>query len=86
LNWALAGFVKLPAEFKETGDFKLTDTQDGRVNSFPAEIDSLRIFVKERSQHPCKRSDVLLLPKHNPKTINGIIFSFRPNPVIRVRL
>ena len=46
MNWALAGFVKLPAEFKETGDFKLTDTQDERVNSFPAESDSQRIFVK----------------------------------------
>ncbi len=48
LRWALAGFVKLQAEFAEIGDFKLTDAQRGRVESLLAESDSLRLFVKER--------------------------------------
>jgi P4 family phage/plasmid primase-like protien len=46
LRWALAGFVKLQAEFAEIGDFKLTDAQRGRVDSLLAESDSLRLFVK----------------------------------------
>ena len=50
LRWALAGFVKLQAEFAEIGDFKLTDAQRGRVDSLLAESDSLRLFVRERLQ------------------------------------
>jgi phage/plasmid-associated DNA primase len=48
LRWAMAGFVKLQAEFAELGDFKLTAAQRGRVDSLLAESDSLRLFVKER--------------------------------------
>lgn len=50
LRWALAGFVKLQAEFAERGDFALTDAQRGRVDSLLAESDSLRLFVKERME------------------------------------
>ena len=50
LRWALAGFVKLQAEFAEIGDFSLTDAQRGRVDSLLAESDSLRLFVKERME------------------------------------
>jgi P4 family phage/plasmid primase-like protien len=50
LRWALAGFVKLQAEFAEIGDFNLTDAQRGRVDSLLAESDSLRLFVKERME------------------------------------
>jgi P4 family phage/plasmid primase-like protien len=50
LRWAMAGFVKLQAEFAEIGDFKLTEAQRGRVDSLLAESDSLRLFVKERLQ------------------------------------
>jgi len=46
-RWAMAGFVKLQAEFAEIGDFKLTDAQRGRVDSLLAESDSLRLFVRE---------------------------------------
>jgi phage/plasmid-associated DNA primase len=48
LRWALAGFVKLQAEFAATGDFALTDAQRERVDSLLAESDSLRLFVRER--------------------------------------
>jgi phage/plasmid-associated DNA primase len=48
LRWALAGFVRLQAEFAERGDFKLTDLQRGRIDSLLAESDSLRLFVKQR--------------------------------------
>ena len=48
LRWALAGFVKLQAEFAERGDFALTDAQRGRIDSLLAESDSLRLFVKQR--------------------------------------
>lgn len=48
LRWAMAGFVKLQAEFAEIGDFKLSNAQRGRVDSLLAESDSLRLFVKER--------------------------------------
>ena len=48
LRWAMAGFVKLQAEFAESGDFELTDAQRGRVDSLLAESDSLRLFVKQR--------------------------------------
>jgi len=48
LRWALAGFVKLQAEFAERGDFALTDGQRGRIDSLLAESDSLRLFVKQR--------------------------------------
>ena len=48
LRWALAGFVKLQAEFVERGDFVLTDAQRNRVDSLLAESDSLRLFVRER--------------------------------------
>jgi P4 family phage/plasmid primase-like protien len=47
LRWALAGFVKLQAEFADTGDFRLSEAQSGRINSLLAESDSLRLFVKE---------------------------------------
>ncbi len=50
LRWALAGFVKLQAEFAELGDFRLSDGQRGRIDSLLAESDSLRLFVKERLQ------------------------------------
>ena len=50
LRWALAGFVKLQAEFAERGDFLLTDAQRGRVDSLLAESDSLRLFVKGRME------------------------------------
>ncbi|HOX59059.1 MAG TPA: bifunctional DNA primase/polymerase [Candidatus Paceibacterota bacterium] len=48
LRWALAGFVRLQAEFAEIGDFRLTDVQRGRIDSLLAESDSLRLFVKQR--------------------------------------
>ena len=48
LRWALAGFVKLQAEFAQRGDFVLTEIQRGRVDSLLAESDSLRIFVNQR--------------------------------------
>jgi P4 family phage/plasmid primase-like protien len=48
LRWALAGFVKLQAEFAATGDFALTTKQRERVDSLLAESDSLRIFVNQR--------------------------------------
>jgi P4 family phage/plasmid primase-like protien len=47
LRWALAGFVKLQAEFAEVGDFILSDGQQERVDSLLAESDSLRLFVRE---------------------------------------
>ena len=47
LRWALAGFVKLQAEFRELGDFALTGTQKGRIDSLLAESESLRLFVRE---------------------------------------
>ena len=50
LRWALAGFVKLQAEFAATGDFALSEKQRGRVDSLLAESDSLRLFVRERLQ------------------------------------
>lgn len=50
LRWALAGFVKLQAEFAERGDFMLTDMQRERVDSLLAESDSLRLFVRERME------------------------------------
>lgn len=50
LRWALAGFVKLQAEFAQIGDFALTDPQRGRIDSLLAESDSLRLFVKERME------------------------------------
>lgn len=50
LRWALAGFVKLQAEFAARGDFALTEAQRGRVDSLMAESDSLRLFVRERMQ------------------------------------
>ena len=46
LRWALAGFVKLQAEFAQTGDFLLSDGQRERVDSLLAESESLRLFVK----------------------------------------
>jgi P4 family phage/plasmid primase-like protien len=49
-RWALAGFVKLQAEFADTGDFALTDKQRERVDSLLAESDSLRCFIRERLQ------------------------------------
>ncbi len=48
LRWAMAGFVKLQTEFNQFGDFALTETQRGRIDSLLAESDSLRLFVKER--------------------------------------
>ena len=48
LRWALAGFVKLQAEFANRGDFELTATQRQRVDSLLAESESLRLFVRER--------------------------------------
>jgi phage/plasmid-associated DNA primase len=50
LRWALAGFVKLQAEFAATGDFALSEKQRGRVDSLLAESDSLRCFLRERLQ------------------------------------
>jgi len=50
LRWALAGFVKLQAEFNEVGDFALTDAQRGRIDSLLAESDSLQIFVAQRME------------------------------------
>jgi P4 family phage/plasmid primase-like protien len=50
LRWALAGFVKLQAEFAATGDFALTKKQVDRVDSLLAESDSLRFFMRERLQ------------------------------------
>lgn len=48
LLWALAGFVKLQEEFKTIGDFVLTESQKGRIDSLLAESDSLKVFVTER--------------------------------------
>ena len=48
LRWALAGFVKLQAEFATTGDFALTAKQRERVDSLLAESDSLRNFLQAR--------------------------------------
>ena len=50
LRWALAGFVKLQAEFATGGDFVLSDKQRERVDSLLAESDSLRCFARERLQ------------------------------------
>ncbi len=47
LRWAMAGFVKLQAEFAELGDFGLSDAQRGRIESLLAESDSLRLFVRQ---------------------------------------
>ncbi len=57
LRWALAGFVKLQAEFAERGDFVLTESQRERVNSLLAESESLKLFVKERLER-CEGEDV----------------------------
>ena len=46
LRWALAGFVKLMGEFKESGDFMLSDAQRTRVDALLDESDSLRRFVE----------------------------------------
>ncbi len=40
--------MKLQAEFKEHGDFALTDGQRARIDTLLAESDSLRLFVRER--------------------------------------
>jgi P4 family phage/plasmid primase-like protien len=48
LNWAIAGFVKLMAEFERDGDFVLSDAQRERIDSLLAESESLRIFVEQR--------------------------------------
>jgi phage/plasmid-associated DNA primase len=48
LRWAMAGFVKLQAEFADVGDFVLSDAQRERVDSLLAESDSLRLFVRAR--------------------------------------
>jgi len=48
LRWAMAGFVKLQEEFRERGDFVLTEAQRRRIDSLLAESDSLRLFVKAR--------------------------------------
>lgn len=48
LRWAMAGFVKLQAEFAKCGDFVLSEKQRGRIDSLLAESDSLRIFVREQ--------------------------------------
>jgi P4 family phage/plasmid primase-like protien len=48
LRWAMAGFVKLQAEFADKGDFALSDAQRARIDSLLAESDSLRLFVRER--------------------------------------
>jgi phage/plasmid-associated DNA primase len=50
LRWALAGFVKLQAEFKEIGDFLLTDAQKERVNSLLAESESLGVRRNARGK------------------------------------
>ncbi|MEI7732746.1 MAG: DUF5906 domain-containing protein [Verrucomicrobiota bacterium] len=47
LRWALAGFVKLQSEFKEIGDFTLTESQRGRIDSLLAESESLKLFARE---------------------------------------
>ncbi len=57
LRWALAGFVKLQAEFAERGDFILTEAQRERINSLLAESESLKLFVKERLER-CEGEDV----------------------------
>lgn len=48
LLWAMSGFAKLQTEFQERGDFALTKSQRGRIDSLLAESDSLRLFVKAR--------------------------------------
>jgi len=47
LRWGLAGFLKLQGEFKATGDFALTPSQQARIDSLLAESDSIRLFVRE---------------------------------------
>lgn len=46
LNWALVGADKLLREIRETGDFVLSDSQRGRVDSLLSESESLRLFVE----------------------------------------
>jgi P4 family phage/plasmid primase-like protien len=48
LRWAMAGFVKLQEEFRQCGDFKLSDSQRERIDALLAESESLRVFLRER--------------------------------------
>jgi len=57
LRWAMVGFSKLQAQFKQYGDFLLTEAQLKRIDSLLAESDSLRLFVQAQlERHEC--SDV----------------------------
>ncbi len=48
LNWALEGLALLLADVAEIGDIRLTERQQGLVDSLLAESDSLRVFLSER--------------------------------------
>lgn len=48
LNWALEGLALLLADVAEIGDVRLTERQQGIVDSLLAESDSLRVFLRER--------------------------------------
>jgi P4 family phage/plasmid primase-like protien len=47
LRWALDGFKIALKEFSETGDFKLTNEQQGRVDNLLAESDSVNWFLRD---------------------------------------
>jgi phage/plasmid-associated DNA primase len=48
LNWALEGLALLLRDVDEIGDVRLTERQQGLVDSLLAESDSLRVFLGER--------------------------------------
>jgi len=48
LNWALEGLMLLLADVDAIGDVRLTERQQGLVDSLLAESDSLRVFLSER--------------------------------------
>jgi len=48
LNWALEGLALLLTDVAEIGDIRLTERQQGIVDSLLAESDSLRVFLSER--------------------------------------
>ncbi len=50
LRWMVDGARAHLAELAECGDYRLTDTQRQRVNSLLAESDSLREFIRQRTE------------------------------------
>jgi phage/plasmid-associated DNA primase len=56
LNWALEGLALLLADVAEIGDIRLTERQQGLVDSLLAESDSLRVFLGERVERADEES------------------------------